>query len=61
MPPCENCTMGKAHQKNVPKLNKHGSKIPGERLYIDISSIKARSLSGSKFWLLAVDEATHIK
>ena len=61
MPPCENCAMGKARQKNVPKLNEHGSKIPGERLYIDISSIKARSLSGSKFWLLVVDEATHMK
>jgi hypothetical protein len=58
---CENCAMGKAKQKNVPKVNENVSTVPGERLYIDISSIKERSIGGSKFWLLAVDEATHMK
>jgi len=61
LPPCQNCAMGKARQKPVPKTNANTSKIPGERLYIDISSIKAMSLGGAKFWLLAVDEATHMK
>ena len=41
MQPCENCAMGKARQKNVPKVNEHVSTIPGERLYIDLSSIKS--------------------
>jgi len=61
LPVCENCAMGKAKQKNLPKVSEGGSNIAGERLYIDISSIKEKSLGGSKFWLLVVDEATHMK
>jgi hypothetical protein len=30
--------------------------MPGERLYVDISSIKERSFSGAKFWALIVDD-----
>jgi transposase InsO family protein len=30
--------------------------MPGERLYIDISSIKERSFGGEKFWALIVDD-----
>jgi hypothetical protein len=30
--------------------------LPGERLYIDISSIKASSFSGEKFCALIVDD-----
>ena len=34
------------------------SKIPGERLCFDVSSVKARSFGGAKFWLLVMDDAT---
>jgi transposase InsO family protein len=30
--------------------------LPGERLYVDVSSIKERSFGGSKFWALIVDD-----
>jgi hypothetical protein len=31
------------------------SNLPGERLYVDISSIKERSFGRAKFWALIVD------
>ena len=34
------------------------SKTPGERLAFDVSSIKARSYGGAKYWLLVMDDAT---
>jgi hypothetical protein len=32
--------------------------LPGERLYVGISSIKERSFGGAKFWALIVDDYT---
>ena len=55
---CEECAIAKARQKNVKKEWKGGSQVPGERLYIDISSIKSPSYGGSKFWVLIVDDYT---
>ena len=49
---CEDCAIGKAKKKNTKKHCLHGSKIQGERLYIDISSIKSESYGGSTFWAL---------
>jgi hypothetical protein len=47
---CEQCAIAKARQKNVNK-NWLGSKnSPGERVYVDISSIKERIIGGAKFW-----------
>ena len=43
--PCEACSVGKARQKSV---------TAGERLYVDIRSIKGESYRGSKFWVLVV-------
>jgi hypothetical protein len=34
------------------------SNLPGERLYMDIISIKERSIGGAKFWALIVDDYT---
>jgi hypothetical protein len=34
------------------------SNVPGGNLYIDISSIKERSIGGAKFWALIVDDYT---
>ena len=58
--PCESCLLGKAKQKNTNKEStRDKSKKPGERMYLDISSIKSESYGGRKFWLLIVDEATN--
>jgi hypothetical protein len=57
---CTDCAMSKAHQKNVDKVSGTVSTKPGERLYIDISSCKATSVGGAKFWLLIVDQFTDL-
>ena len=53
---CVECAIGKAKQKNINKNWTSGSKVPGERLYVDISSIKGESYGGAKFWALVVDD-----
>jgi hypothetical protein len=55
---CSDCAMSKARQKNVDKVTETFSTYPGERLFIDISSTRATSFGGSKFWLLIVDQFT---
>jgi hypothetical protein len=58
MDPHVDCTEGKSKQQNMTKGAKGGSKIPGECLFMDISLIKKRSLGGSKYWLLVLDDCT---
>ena len=58
---CESCKIAKAKQANVNKVNETRSKIPCERLGIDISSVKIGNKTMKKFWLLVVDEATGMK
>ena len=53
--PCENCAMAKSRQKNVKKMTEITVTAPGELLYMDISSVKKKSIGGNKFWLLIVD------
>jgi hypothetical protein len=53
---CEDCAVRKAEQKSTNKQLLQGSKNPGERLYIEIKSIKGESLGGSKFWALVIDD-----
>jgi hypothetical protein len=53
---CEDCTVGKTKQKNTNKQWLQGSKNPGERLYIDISSIKGEIFEVSKLWSLIIDD-----
>ena len=55
---CEDCAVAKARQKNVNQDWKEGSRTPGERVYLDISSIKNKSYGGSRFWVLIVDDYT---
>ena len=55
---CEDCAVAKARQKNVNQDWKEGSQAPGERVYLDISSIKDKSYGGSRFWVLIVDDYT---
>jgi hypothetical protein len=55
---CEQCAIAKAQQKNVNKNWLVSSKLPGDCVYVDISSIKERSIGGEKFWALIVDDYT---
>ena len=55
---CENCDMGKMRKKNVKKTTEKRSEKGGERLFLDISSVKGKSYGGSKFWILVVDDHT---
>ena len=58
--PCSACAEAKARQRNIPKSVPDDRKcsVVGERLHMDISSIKARSFGGAKYWLMVLDEAT---
>ena len=56
--PCIDCAEGKSRKRNMNKESEGGSETPGERILIDQSSIKKKSLGGSKFWLLALDDCT---
>jgi hypothetical protein len=53
---CEACSVAKARQKIINKEWKGGSLIRGERLYVDMSSIKGTSFGGTKFWALIIDD-----
>lgn len=55
---CYECSLAKSKQKATAKFTDVKSTIPGERLFLDISSCKAITYSGSKYWLLVVDDAT---
>jgi hypothetical protein len=55
---CEDCAVAKARQRNFNKDWKGGIQVPGERVYLDISSIKGESYGGSCFWALVVDDHT---
>jgi hypothetical protein len=46
---CASCSVARARQKNSNKYWKGGCISPGERLNVDISSIKGESYGGSKF------------
>ena len=55
---CTNCALGKSRQKNINKEPVPRSTTSGERLFLDISSVRTRSYGGAKYWLLVVDDAT---
>jgi hypothetical protein len=55
---CEFCAIAKAKQASITKMLSERSGIPGERFFIDISSIKGESFGSSKFWLLVLDDNT---
>ena len=56
---CKNCALGKAKQQNIAKINANKAEAKGERIYLDISSIKNKSFGGAKYWILLEDEAMH--
>ena len=58
---CLSCPLEKIRQKNIPEKNESTSKNPGERMYLDMSSIKDESLGGRRHWAMLVDKATRCK
>jgi hypothetical protein len=56
--PCSSCGIAKAKQKSVSKELQPKSETPGERMFLDISSIKGESFGQSKFWLMEPDDST---
>jgi hypothetical protein len=51
---CEDCAVDKPRQRNINKDWKGRIQVTGERVYLDISSIKGESYGGSCFWALVV-------
>ena len=57
--PCEHCAKGEIRQANIPKISKtQQAKNPGERIFIDITSMIHPSAGRKKHWLLIVDDTT---
>ena len=56
---CEYCARGRIRQANIPIVSIcQQPKNPGEKIFIDISSIMHPSAGKNEHWLLIVDEAT---
>ena len=55
---CLSCSLQKIRQKNIPKKNEDKSKNPGERMYLDISSMRKPCMGGRQHWVMLVDKAT---
>ena len=58
---CLSCSLKKIRQKNITKKNEDKSRNPGERMYLDISSMRKPSMGGRQHWVMLVDEATNYK
>ena len=58
---CLSRSLEKIIQKNIPKKNEAKSTNPGERMYLDISSMRKPSMGGRQHWEMLVDEATKYK
>ena len=54
---CLSCSLEKRRQKNIPKSNEDKSGNPGERMYLDISSMRKQTMGGRQHWVMLVDEA----
>ena len=61
IPTYVSCSIEKIRQKNIPKENASKSKPPGDRMYLDMSSMAQASSGGNKHWALMVDEASKYK
>ena len=52
MSKCEHCDIAKMRKKNISKATLNRADRPGDRVYMDIRSIKYPSAGGSKFWVI---------
>jgi hypothetical protein len=55
---CVHCYEAKAEQKTVSRVPIERSKVPGECLFLDISSIQELSFGQAKNWALILDDNT---
>ena len=53
---CIDCGLAQARQKDVPRIASNKATRRGERICLDISSVRHNSFGGSNFWVLLVDE-----
>jgi hypothetical protein len=53
---CFECSLAKIRQQNVGKTTEKTSKIPRERLMVDISSVQSSIFGGSKFWIMVLND-----
>ena len=58
---CEPCSSAKGHQKNISKTPKPHAENPGERLYVDLSTLNKTSLGGNHHWGLITDDHSRLK
>ena len=58
---CLSCSLEKVRQKHIPKKSEDKSNKPGERIYLDVSSMRKPSMGGRQHWVMLVDEATKYK
>ena len=58
---CLSCSLEKIRQKIIPNKNEEKNKNRGERMYLDISSMRKPSMGGRQHWVMLVDEATKYK
>ena len=58
---CLSCSLEKIRQKSIPKKDEDKTKNPGERMYLNISSMRKPSIGGKQHWVMLVDEATKYK
>ena len=58
---CLSCSLEKIRQNSIPKKNDDKSSNPGERMYLDISSMRKPRMEGRQHWVMLVDEATKYK
>jgi hypothetical protein len=56
--PCAHCKVVNAKQMDIQKTTETKSEMPGERVFLDISCAHHKTMGGSKFWLMMVDDAT---
>ena len=56
MRPCDGCAKAKAKAKSVSKVSSLKALLPGERLFVDTSGPYKRSIIGSTYWILVVDQ-----
>jgi hypothetical protein len=59
--PCGACALAKEKAKAVPKSIEVKATKCGERLFIDISGPYTKSITGSEYWLLVVDDSSKKK
>ena len=53
---CSYCAAAKHRKQAIPKQVKNRTSFVGERINIDITSVKTPSIGGSKYWLLIQDD-----